>query len=541
MNNKTVEKTLKLHGHLKSDRCNYESMWQEIVDNISPRALDFQRLSTRGEKKRTKILDSTPGQALRDLASSLVGFMASPTEIWFTLEPETVEQMQDVAVKEYLEKMTDTLFKLFRNGRTSFYASLHSFFLELVALGTAVLFVNEHDDHICHFKAISLAECYIQENADGLVERLHREFKFTPEQILEKFEETIDTLTLGLLLEKQEKAPTELLTVIHAVGKRKNYDKDKVDSKNKPYESIYILEENKGLLREGGYDEFPYMVMRWSKRPGEIYGRGPGEEALADVKVLYAMVETVVKAGQKAVSPPLQAPDDSFIGDIDTRPEAINYYRASFGGSDPTIRPIEMSGSIPIGLEMEDRRRKQISVGFYSDVMQDNKANVEQTATEYLGNEEKRMRTLAPQAGIAEAELFSPLIERVINIIIRKVKEANPKEAINYKVNYVSPLARAQRMTQALQIVRMLEQTAQFVQVFPEILMRINQDELIKHLLYLHNTPSKLVRSDEEVAELKQQQQQQMQAQQQVALAEQGSKAIKNVASAGGDLENVAQ
>jgi hypothetical protein len=87
----------------------------------------------------------------------------------------------------------------------------------------------------------------------------------------------------------------------------------------------------------------------------------------------------------------------------------------------------------------------------------------------------------------------------------------------------------------------MLEQTAQFVQVFPEILMRINQDELIKHLLYLHNTPSKLVRSDEEVAELKQQQQQQMQAQQQVALAEQGSKAIKNVASAGGDLENVAQ
>jgi hypothetical protein len=42
-----------------------------------------------------------------------------------------------------------------------------------------------------------------------------------------------------------------------------------------PVASIYLDEKEKHILDEGGFDEMPYMVSRWAKATGEIFGRSP--------------------------------------------------------------------------------------------------------------------------------------------------------------------------------------------------------------------------------------------------------------------------
>ena len=102
----------------------------------------------------------------------------------------------------------------------------------------------------------------------------------------------------------------QMMTLIHAVYKRDERDVTKVDSQNKPIASVYLDPEEKVIISEGGFDEFPYMAPRFLKSSFEIgYGRSPSMTALADIKMLNKMSEVTIRAAQKQVDPPLLVPD----------------------------------------------------------------------------------------------------------------------------------------------------------------------------------------------------------------------------------------
>ena len=87
-----------------------------------------------------------------------------------------------------------------------------------------------------------------------------------------------------------------------------------------PWTSIYFMPDEKEILSVGGFNEFPFVCSRWERNSLETYGRGPGGEALADVKMLNEMEKTYLKALQKMVDPPLMVPDDGFINPVRTTP-----------------------------------------------------------------------------------------------------------------------------------------------------------------------------------------------------------------------------
>ncbi|MEW5723047.1 MAG: portal protein, partial [Thermodesulfobacteriota bacterium] len=63
-----------------------------------------------------------------------------------------------------------------------------------------------------------------------------------------------------------------------------------------------------GFLREGGYEEFPFMVPRWDVSGADVYGRSPGMDCLADVKMLNDVCKSLVKGVHKGVDPPMLVP-----------------------------------------------------------------------------------------------------------------------------------------------------------------------------------------------------------------------------------------
>lgn len=528
-----AEDILARFGYLKELRQPWEQHWQEVSDYIVPRRGRFAgNTTTKGQKTGQTIYDGTAIKAAEDLASGLQGFLTSPSERWFELALDDNQIMaKSLSVRAWVQFVEDLIYHVFQSEQMKFYPSSHELYLDEVGFGTAVMNVEERvGDSLIRFKTLDLADCYIDENAYGIVDTLFRKLEYTPRQILQRFGENMSVETKAEIQKLYDEKKLRPLNIIHAVYPREKFDKSKVTTKNMPYASVYIWEEKKVVLSESGYNEFPYVVPRWYTKSREVYGRSPGMTALSDVKMLNEMSKTTLKAGQKAVDPALQIPDDGFMARINTTPGALNYYRAGLGSQD-IIRPIEMGGSIPIGLEMENQRRQQIQLAFYSDLMADDK-KAKMTIPEVMQRDESRMRLMSPQLGRLHSEYLGPLITRVYNILKRAgMVPPAPQEIAGQKLklSYVSPLARAQRMMQAAQVQRMFEQFGNYAAIAPEMFDRIDTDGLAKWLTYLHGAPVQIIRTDDDVDGIRKKREEQQSQMQQLQAMEQGSKSLANV------------
>jgi hypothetical protein len=325
---------------------------------------------------------------------------------------------------------------------------------------------------------------------------------------------------------KQGKA--DKYDIIHAIYPRSKATK-KRGYKGHKWVSQYILVCEKMDLEVEGFMEFPYVVPRWSKKSGETYGRGPGEKALPEAKVLNKMTEVTLVGAQKVIDPPLQAPDDGFVLPLYTTPGGLNYYRA---GSDDRVEPIFNDSRIDFGFQTVEMKQKQIRAAFYSDQLK-LREGPQMTAAEVNERTEQALRFLAPMLGRMQAEFLQPLIERVYNIMDRRgmIPQA-PVELSNVplKVQYVSVVAMAQRTSELTGIQRFFQNIAPIASADPAAFDVINADRATKYVAGLVNLPQEFINSEKEVADRRQQRAQQqqamMQAEQSANQADQTAKVI---------------
>ena len=131
--------------------------------------------------------------------------------------------------------------------------------------------------------------------------------------------------------------------------------------------------------------------------------------------------------------------------------------------------------------------------------------------------------------------MLSPMINRVFGILARSNKLPPPPEllsGVDYNVEYVSPLARAQRQVEANGLLRVFEIGSSVFQVDPSAAAVLRGPDTIRWLGDLFGVPTSLFKSEEEVAELFAKQQQQQEMQQQLEAADTGAGAVQKLMGA---------
>ena len=531
----TFEYIKKRCSKLEAERQTWEDHWQDILDYVMPRKADVTFVRAKGTKRTEVLYDSTAITANNLLAASLQGTLTSASLPWFHLKLRDTTLNEDREVQLWLEDSAKRMYETF--NESNFNTEVHELYLDLVSIGTGAIFVEEgnkgFDKEGIHFNCLHIAEYFIQENINGKVDTLYRKYKLTARQAIQEFgEENIGEK----ILEASKEKPDKQFNFIHAVEPTEDYERALGETGTKlPVHSCHVCVEDKMKVRTGGYNEFPYLVPRWSKATGEIFGRSPSYNALPDIKTLNKAVEIGLKAWAKAIDPPLLVQDDGVIGRVRMTPAGITVVR-----NDGAIKPLQIGSNWQITDMKENQLRTAIRQAYYSDQLQ-LQDGPQMTATEVQVRYELMQRLLGPTLGRFQSEFLNPLIERTFGIMFRAgalLPEPDVIKGQQIDVEYVGPLARSQRMEEAVAIERLYQLAMNVVQVDPSIMDNINHDEAIRLRSTLLGVPKIVLRGKDEVQEMREARAEEQQAMAEAQAQQQQGQAMESQAKAAKEMSD---
>jgi len=261
--------------------------------------------------------------------------------------------------------------------------------------------------------------------------------------------------------------------------------------------------KHKSVIRESGYFEFPYMMPSWSRAAGEIYGRSPSLNNLADIKTLNKMKKTLIRAGNRVAEPPVNVPSD-MDDDPDLTPNGVNHYES---GTRDRVEPILLGAHLPITLEMIERQADDIRDGYLVtqlSLIDRREMTAEEVRTRTLEN----AMILGPTFDRLQSEFLERLVYRIIGILGRAGELEDMPEKLKDsggqpRMRYVSPLARAQRLSEVQAIDRVVATALDWSEKLPDVLDNVDPDVAIRELAEVEGSPADMMRSEDAVKKIR--------------------------------------
>lgn len=310
---------------------------------------------------------------------------------------------------------------------------------------------------------------------------------------------------------------------------------DSDDVMNKPWSDVYFEYGGEGdqVLQESGHDKRPFYVGRWDVLGGDVYGRGPGMDHLADVKQLQHEQRRKAQAIDKMVNPPMTAPP-SLKGKPTTTLPGGTTYVDQVNGSQGFAPAYLVTPRIQEMMMDIQEVQQRIVRGFYADLfaMMINSDRRQITATEVAERHEEKLILLGPVLQRLNVEVFNHVIEDAFDIAFAAGLIPPPPEELqgeDLEINYISLLAQAQEAAAAGALERGLSFAGNMSAVYPEILDNVNEDEALRQYFDVIGVSPDITRDQKQVEErraARRQQQEQMQQIEQGAQAAQSAKVL---------------
>lgn len=517
-------------------RATWENHWQEVAELVHTKQADFTSQRQPGEKRETKIFDSTAPYALQNFAATAVSYTAPATEKWHTLRHPSDAAMEVQSIAEFYEALTDTLFRYRYSGRSAFQSQVYENYLTMGAFGTGAMWIGSNDAPgmgPIWYKAKPLSAIYMAENAHGVVDQVDEKTEYTARQAYQMYGDKLP----ASIIRAARNEPTRRFTFLHCVYPNGEYDGGKADRRGMPFASAHVCMDEPKVLEEAGFRKFPYAIGRYATAANEVYGRGPAMTVLPDIKMLNAMMRSVIRSAELRAEPPLLLAKEGSLTKFHMAPRALNYGGVNMQGQQ-LVHPLISGGEPGVTIELVERTQETVRAAFLMHLFQILVTRTkEQSATETLIRDQEKGALMGPQLGRTSHDMFGPMIEREIDILANKRLLPKPPQELAqfglvYEVEYVSPLTRAQNSGGALAFQQVLADIAPLAEFNPKILQRFDDAEILPMLAKARGMPLSLLRSDEDMEEIERAEAEQKQA---LALMEGGpalGATLKDVAAA---------
>jgi len=526
---------------LKRQREYYDPEFRELQQFFLPRRGNFDpgnpgRQRDRARTVDDRIVNSRGRLALRTLQSGMQAGMTSPARPWFRLQARDRDLRDRYAVRRFMADTETVLRHLLQSSGT--YNALHIGYGDVGLLGTDAAILDETTDTGFTLHQLPPGMYWLGANGSGLIDTLYTEDWLTVEQIVGRFvygniptaapDWTVASNTVKRLWDNGNRM--ELIRVSRILMPRYERDPYLMTSENKPVASIWweYGDSGKQCLRNSGYDESPIIASRWFREGNEVWGAGPGIDALPDVKMLQVMERDKNEAVRRMNRPPMNAPTSMRNSPFSVAPGAFNFT------DDPNgLRPA-YEVNPPVDAMRADIREveERINEAMYADLfrmlaMSDRR---QITAREIDERHEEKMIGLGPVVELQHREKLGPLLRKAYEIAFRRrmLRDAPPElDGDSIEVDYISMLAQAQKAVQVGGVERFMGFAGNLAGVMPDILDRVDGDASLIEYADMVGLPPKLLRDDDAVSQMRTQRQQAQDAQQQAELSAKTAPAVR--------------
>lgn len=492
-----AKEILQTFKELEGNRFNWLSHYDDLLNYIFPqRNFVFNR--TVGDKKNRHLYDSTATRSARKLADALTGLLIPSSTQWVEFSTGNLELDKSKEGAQWLKDTGRVIQRIYL--KSNFYPQMSELFLELVSLGTGGLRQEKDKDTVARFFSQPVYRFYVKENSKGEVDTVYRVYKFNLRQMIQEFgkknvpQELWNTSTPN---------QTKKYEIVHAVGPRKDFS-NVTKGRSLPFFSAHVIKEFAQVLKEGGFEENPWSVPRWSKMTDEELGRSPAMDVLPDVKTLNQVKKTWLKTLQLNMAPPLQVPDNGLLRPVQLKPYGVTYRR----GKDK-IEPLFNGGNLNIANDGIERLQQDVKEGFFEDLLKIVE-NDRMTAEEIITRRNENFRGFGSGLFRISKEVLDPTVNRTLRLAGR-AGELAPLPGVfeqagitELDIKYVSPIAKAQASIEAEDFGRAMQASQVVLELQPQSADLINGDEVLKGHMKVFGVDPKFLRSDNEVRKLRQ-------------------------------------
>lgn len=506
-------------------RREYEERWKEIRDFQLPFVGDFDNTADKTNPARRrdyKIAHGVAWQACQVFAAGIMSGLTPPSRQWFRFAYKRPDLNSNVDAMKVLDERQEIVAYVL--AKSNFYNSVHSCYMEL-PFGQAPLAVFYDPQNGVRFQAMAVGTYALGVDGFGKVNTFARKYEMTLRQIIDCFgSENLPEKMRNLI--DNENNLAKKFVVNWLVEPNDDRLPDKIDKLNMPYRSVYWLDNSEAneYLYVGGFEEWAIPVARYLVSGLEPYGRGPGWFAEGDSKMLQLLKKDFLTAVELQIKPAMKGSAQLLNnGGINLIPGGLTPV------SDQTNQFVEPLFNVNLNLNdakeeiirTEDSIKRAYSADLF--LMLDNLDNNRMTAREVMERTQEKLQQLGPVTERMQDEFLTVIITRVYNLIERaggfppipdELADVITEQDI--EVDYISPLAQAQKMSGLVNIEQGIAQVAQMAQIWPEVTKKIDPLNTISKYFEMLGAPAIMQRSNEVVQELIAQEQNEMARQQQL-------------------------
>jgi len=554
-----------IRSQLENERTSFVSHWKDLGEYILPRRPRFTTNDVnKGDKRHTKIINSTATLASRTIRSGMMSGVTSPARPWFRLTTQDPEMVEVSEVKFWLDTVTKRMAHIFI--KSNLYNVLPVIYGDMAGFGTACMTIEEDFERTVRFYHFPIGSYMLANDAKMRPRVFFREFRLTIRQLVEKFGEQnpetgeykLDKFSLHVQNQWKQGQLEQWIDICHCIMPNEDYKPNSPLSKHKRFSSVYYekgtygakgsgsyirLDDSGKFLSESGFNFFPVLAPRWEVQAEDVYGTDcPGMAALGDIKALQIMEKRKAQAVEKSINPPMVGPVSLRNTKTSILPGDITYAdeRDGMKGFRPA-HEVRM-GTADIREDIREHEQR-ISRSFYEDLFlmlaQSDRRQI--TAREIDERHEEKLLALGPVLEQINQDLLDPLIDITFQIMERQGLIPKPPEELqgqDLKVEYISIMAQAQKLVGIAGIERFAGFASQVASVNPEALDKVDTDQILDVYAEMTSIPPGIVREDDAVAGMRDQRAKAQQAQQMTEMINQSANAAKNLSQADLDGDN---
>lgn len=524
-----IKKIIADNKYLTGQNGNWRSYWQDLADFCLPRKAWITSLKITGERLKFNFLyDSTAIQGLQTMAAGFHTNLTNPSTEWFGFQARNPKLMSKNANRMWFKDVEEDMYSILSSGGSNFDTAAQEFYTDSGCFGTAVLFTQEDPKEKVRYKSIPIEQVNLEEDANGRVIAIYINFKLTAVQAFMLWGEDAGSELMKSLKDK----PFTEYDFVHYVGPRYRRDIAMLDNLNMPFESVWINVKEEHNIKESGFQEFPFSVVRFWKDNTEVFGYSPAMNALADVKLMNGCKRTTMRRAMKETDPPISVPSKGFMLPLNFNPTAANYRDPKVAND--AIQPLIWNSNFQISKEFQAEVKEAIENNFYVSLFRTlSDVNKNMTVPEVQRRIAESMGLLGPALGRYIHEGWNPLLMRTFMIRCRAGALPPPPADLqgqDLDVIYLSPLAVAQRMAKLTSIGNFLQFVGSLAQFIPSVRYKIDEDKTVDEVAKVMSITPRILRDERAVNKMKEEEQKQ---QAQVADLERMHKAAAIAKTAG--------